>query len=208
MSERPRRAGHDRFPRVGRLHRGYHRRQVDAFLDRAEVSLNGLLRPLSAAEIRQAGFELVRHGYEVGAVDAALDEIEERAMRAQSATGGRRGRSDLQAEVRFLREELTTPYMKRFPRAGALTRGYDVDDVDDFLDRVADTLGGLDQLTVEDVRSMAFRPKRGGYAEDAVDDALDQVIELMLVLRRLTPQVLTRQDAGRRQSAAGTTDGA
>lgn len=189
---------HHRFPRAGRLRRGYHVRQVDAFLDRVEVSLNGLLPPVSAAEIRQAGFELVRHGYLVEAVDDALDEIEERAVRAQAATAGRRGRVDPESEAAFLREELAAPYMKRFPRCSTLRRGYDVDDVDDFLDRVTLTLSGQGALAVEDVRRVSFRPKHGGYAEQAVDEALDRVVELFLLLHRsgaLPPQPAPEQPA-------------
>ena len=44
---------HDRFRRVSRLRRGYHRRQVDAFLNHVEVSLGGVFPPPTAAEVRQ-----------------------------------------------------------------------------------------------------------------------------------------------------------
>jgi DivIVA domain-containing protein len=39
-------------------------------------------------------------------------------------------------------------------------------------------------LTVEDVRTAGFKPRRGGYAEEAVDEMLDRVVELLLVQRR------------------------
>ena len=174
----------DRFPRVGRLHRGYHRHQVDAFVHRVEVSLSGVLPPVSAGEIRRTGFELVLGGYATAAVDAALDELEQRAMAAARATGGRRGRVDPESETTFLRGELTAPYMRRFPRAATLRRGYDLDSVDDFLDRVADTLAGHQHLTVDDVRGVSFPPQRGGYDEDAVDETLDRVVELMLFMQQ------------------------
>jgi DivIVA domain-containing protein len=74
--------------------------------------------------------------------------------------------------------------MKRFPRAGTLRRGYDVDDVDDFVDHALAALQGTETITVEQVRAAAFRPRRGGYQEDAVDDMLDRVVELLLLLRR------------------------
>ena len=64
----------DRFPRAGRLHKGYHRRQVDHFLNHVEVALGGVLPVPTAAEVRQAGFEMVRNGYDTLAVDEALDE--------------------------------------------------------------------------------------------------------------------------------------
>lgn len=180
----------DRFPRVGRLHRGYHRRQVDRFIHRVEVSLQGVLPPVSAAEIRRAGFELVHGGYDVAAVDAALDQLEERSTDAAAA--GRRDRFDPESEAATLREEVAAPYMRRFPRAAALRRGYDIDAVDDFLDGVADMLAGHQELLVEQVRSAAFPPRRGGYDEDAVDELLDRLVELMLALGR-TPDPASTQ---------------
>ena len=171
-----------RFPRVSRLRRGYHRRQVDAFLNHIEVSLSGVFPPPSAVEIRQAGFELVHGGYDTEAVDAALDQLEERVLARQEMSSGRRGRVDIPGEAEFVKGELTAPYMKRFPRAGALHRGYDVDDVDEFLDRVVTALDGGPAVTADEVRAAPFRPRRGGYAEDAVDETLDRVVELLLVL--------------------------
>ncbi|HSR22190.1 MAG TPA: DivIVA domain-containing protein [Candidatus Eisenbacteria bacterium] len=189
----------DRFPRVGRLRRGYHRRQVDRFIHRVEVSLQGVLPPVSAAEIRRAGFELVHGGYDVAAVDAALDQLEERSMTAAAA--GRRERFDPGSEAAALREEVAAPYMRRFPRAAALRRGYDIDAVDDFLDRIADALAGQQVLAVEQIRSAAFPPRRGGYDEDAVDELLDRVVELMLVTHgtpdpATTPPPPARTDPG------------
>jgi DivIVA domain-containing protein len=182
---------HKRFPRASRWRRGYHCRQVDVFLARVEVSLQGDFPPISASEIRRAGFELVRHGYSVAAVDARLDDLEERALLVEGPTSGRRVRSDPDADVQFLRDELSKPYMRRFPKSGMLRRGYDLDDVDGLVDRVlarfngvshADTTG--QELTVEDVRTAGFKPRRGGYAEEAVDEMLDRVVELLLVQRR------------------------
>ena len=65
-----------------------------------------------------------------------------------------------------------------------LHRGYDLDEVDEFVDRVVGALGGNDAVSVEDVRQVPFRPRRGGYREDAVDDAMDRVVEYLLLVRR------------------------
>ena len=175
---------HRRFTRAGRLHKGYHCRQVDAFLDHVEVSLGGVFPPPTASEVRQAGFELVRGGYTVAEVDEYLDALEERVLVAQGRLAGRRGRSDPAGEAEFLKAELTGPYMKRFARASFLRRGYHVDDVDEFVDRVVGALDGSDAVSVEDVRQVPFRPRRGGYREDAVDDAMDRVVEYLLLVRR------------------------
>ncbi len=114
---------HHRFTRVSRLHKGYHCRQVDAFLDHVEVSLGGVFPPPTASEVRQAGFELVRGGYAVVEVDEYLDALEERVLVAQGRLAGRRGRSDPAGEAEFLKTELTGPYMNRFALASFLRRG-------------------------------------------------------------------------------------
>lgn len=172
------------FPRAGRLRKGYHRKQVDAFLNQVEVALSGGLPPPTAVEVRQAGFELVRGGYDMTAVDEALDALEERVLVAQGLTGGRRGRADPARDVDFLTAELAAPHMRRFPRARAFRRGYDVDDVDELIDDVVATLDVTGCATsVDGVRSAHFRPRRGGYREDSVDDMLDRLVELLLVLR-------------------------
>lgn len=179
----------DRFPRVRGFAKGYDRKQVEAFLVRADLALQGALPSVTATEIRQAGFELVRRGYQVEAVDEVLDEMELQAVLLAAATS-RRGRVDPVAEAEFLRKELSAPYMRRFPRVRFPRRGYDLDDVDEFVDRVCTALdaavaslaadtGGL---SVAEVRTVAFRPKRGGYSEDAVDEALDRVVEMMLLM--------------------------
>jgi len=193
---------HKRFPRARRWRRGYHRRQVDAFLANVESSMQGTLPPMAAGDIRRAGFELVRHGYLVAAVDTHLDELEERVLVVEGATSGRRGRPDPEIDVQFLRDQLDKPHMRRFPRSGMLRRGYDLDQVDELVDLVLARFGaakdqdrvddnGSAALTVEDVRAAGFRPRRGGYAESAVDETLDRVVELLLVQRRATDSSLT-----------------
>jgi DivIVA domain-containing protein len=199
---------HKRFPRSVRWRRGYHRRQVDSFLANVELSLQGALPPMAASDIRRAGFELVRHGYAVAAVDAHLDELEEQVLVVEGATSGRRGRTDPESDVQFLCEQLEAPHMRRFPRSRMWRRGYDLDQVDDFVDRVlasfdalankgaprdnaVSALGVVPTLSVEDVRGTGFKPRRGGYAELAVDETLDRVVEVLLVHRRVADKPLT-----------------
>lgn len=58
-------------------------------------------------------------------------------------------------------------------------RGYDEDQVDDFLDRIEATLRGTDSLRVEDIRAAEFDPGARfgqGYDEKQVDDFMDKVI--------------------------------
>jgi DivIVA domain-containing protein len=178
------------FPRVRRVRRGYHCKQVETFFAQVRLAESGGREPLEPADVRRVGFELVRHGYAPAAVDARLDELEERLLAAADTGGGRRGRSDAASDLEFLRAQLVTPYMRRFPRTGWLRRGYRLDDVDEFLDQVAGALAadGTVTVTVEDVRRVAFRPKRGGYEEGAVDDTLDRVVEALILQRRTAGQ--------------------
>lgn len=67
-----------------------------------------------------------------------------------------------------------------FDRAPLGRRGYNEDQVDDFLDRVQATLAGKDNLTAQHVRDVVFDPAafiRRGYHEDQVDEFLDLVVE-------------------------------
>jgi DivIVA domain-containing protein len=169
---------------VSRVRRGYHCRQVETFLAQGELAATGARPQLLPDAVRRVGFELVRHGYRPESVDERLDQIEEQLLAAQETGGGRRGRRDPASDLEFLRGQLVSPYMQRFPRTGWLRRGYSLDDVDEFLDRVVGALSGDGTVTVEDVRRVACRPKRGGYDEGPVDETLDRVVEALLVLRR------------------------
>ena len=80
--------------------------------------------------------------------------------------------------------------------AEALGCGYDMAEVDAFLDRVVGALHGTDRLTVEEVRSVRFRraaSDEDGYSEDGVDAFL---IVVAKVLERLggRPRTLTADD--------------
>ncbi|GAA3434381.1 DivIVA domain-containing protein [Kutzneria kofuensis] len=80
--------------------------------------------------------------------------------------------------------------------AEALGCGYDMAEVDAFLDRVVNALHGTGRLSVEEVRSVRFRRAAAGadgYNEDGVDAFLLIVAK---VLERLggRPRVLTADD--------------
>jgi DivIVA domain-containing protein len=63
-------------------------------------------------------------------------------------------------------------------RRRALKRGYKVDEVEEFLERVEDTLAGRARggaVTPDDVREVVFRVRFGGYDEWQVDKHLDRL---------------------------------
>ncbi|MGN6244544.1 MAG: DivIVA domain-containing protein [Motilibacteraceae bacterium] len=178
----------DRFPRATGMSKGYRREQVDGWLNRVETAmrLTDGMPTVSSAEVRRVGFDLVRRGYDVAAVDAHLDRLEELAVAAETEAEVSVGRlADPVAGVRDadrLAHELQAPDGERFAHAPLLTRGYDPRDVDAFVEEVLlPGLTGAAPLPAADqVRSVVFRARRGGYDEGAVDDALDAVVDHLL----------------------------
>lgn len=66
----------------------------------------------------------------------------------------------------------------RFDRAPLGSRGYNEIEVDEFLDRVAATLDGEDEVTAADVHGVAFSKAplgKRGYDQASVDDFLRRV---------------------------------
>lgn len=176
------------FPLTSGRTRGYDRDAVDAFLARARAAFEGAdAETVRATDVRAAAFPLVRNGYVVDAVDAALARIEdafaerERAQ-ALERVGPAEWVEQTRATAQTILDRLTRPKGRRFARVGVMRFGYRVDEVDLVADRIARYLAAGDQVTVEQVRSVAFRMQRGGYSEVQVDAVLDAVIEVMLAV--------------------------
>ena len=157
-----------RFPTVTGLTRGYDRRQVDVFLALIEDRLDGpgAADPVSTDDIRRVGFDLVHGGYAVAAVDACLDEIEERTLRAERDRPARRRGRPPGDILELMRSVLAAPRGARVTRCGPLRLGYLPSDVDTYLERLPRALargrradGG--QRAAHDVPSPARRLRRG-----------------------------------------------
>jgi len=178
------------FPDAPRRSKGYDKRAVDAFLTRAKDAFErppGEEGALSAAEIRQIAFPLVKRGYAIPSVDAALGRIEDafaaRERQAVVTRAGARewvGRSKESAQV--VLDRLSRPRGRRFDRVSVLRYGYRVNEVDLVSDKIAGYLESGQPVTVEQIRSVAFRMQRGGYRETQVDAVLDAVVEVMLAV--------------------------
>ncbi|ALJ20300.1 DivIVA domain-containing protein [Microbacterium sp. No. 7] len=185
-------SGSSLFPRDERG-RGYDPAAVDAYLERARASFEAdegdeARREVDAAAVRAVGFPLVRGGYSVDAVDMALTRIEEAfAAREREEALARAGARPWVARSRGIGQEIldrmSRPEGARFRRAGLLRYGYRVDEVDIVADRIAAYLETGAPLTVEQVRTVAFRMQRRGYDEAQVDAVLDALIEIMLAVR-------------------------
>ncbi|MBD3941528.1 DivIVA domain-containing protein [Microbacterium sp. NEAU-LLC] len=184
-SEAPARAS---FPETRGREKGYDPEAVDEFLARARGSFERGSDDMTSAEIRQVAFPLVRHGYVIGSVDAALGRIEDAfAARERTTAVAASGANAWVGHTRDLAQEvldrLSRARKERFDRVSALRYGYRVDEVDLVADKLAKYLATGESVTVEQVRSVAFRMQRGGYHEAQVDAVLDAVVEVMLAVK-------------------------
>ncbi len=183
-SESPVRAS---FPEARGREKGYDKRAVDEFLDRARVAFEAGEDSLTAADVRRVAFPLVRHGYAIAPVDAALGRVEDAfAARERSQAVARAGADAWVGHAREIAQEvldrLSRPRRQRFDRVSSLRYGYRIDEVDLVADKIARYLETGEALSVEQVRAVAFRMQRGGYREAQVDAVLDAVVEVMLAV--------------------------
>ncbi|MEW2358462.1 DivIVA domain-containing protein [Spirillospora sp. NPDC029432] len=151
--------------------RGYDRAQVDALLERVDATLRYGQWGLTADDLRGIRFDVVLRGYEQRAVDELLQETI-RELQAAAPIGRRPGRPRVHSG--WLAGWIQNA---RFAGAGLRT-GYDVRDVDAFLDRVVAGLRGMaPPVTARDVRECRFRSVRigPGYDEGEVDRFLVQL---------------------------------
>ena len=176
------------FRRQGALARGYSPDQVEEFFSRARVAYEagGLRGGVSSGDVRRVGFDLVRRGYDVDQVDAALDRLEDAFSRreheiARGRLGADRALDELTARAATLRGRLDRPDGDRFDRATGTTLAYDPDDVDDLCERLLAWFDEGGDLSVEDVRTAVFRTRRGrrGYVEHQVDAFFDRAVEVL-----------------------------
>jgi DivIVA domain-containing protein len=126
--------------------------------------------------------------YDVEHVDRALERLEEAfAARERDQAIAAQGEAAFYAEVRAVAQEivdrLARPEGQRFRRVGPLTKGYRPSDVDALCDRLSAYFQHGAAVPVHTVRTIAFRPRFGGYDEQQVDRVLDTVIRVMLSVR-------------------------
>jgi DivIVA domain-containing protein len=154
---------------VRRIGDRYDRAQVDAFVERVLATVNRTSSPgLTTAELRTVAFRtpLLGAGYSAEEVDDFLAAAErwmpDRPVAGQTPTGPQR------MSPRF------TPVRLR--------EGYDVTEVDEFVDRVMATVNGEPverPVTAREIRKVQFTPvrMREGYDVVEVDLFLERAEE-------------------------------
>lgn len=168
--------------------RGYHRAAVDTFLASARAAFERGGVAFGAADVRAASFPLVKGGYVIADVDAALSRVEDAFASRERATAVRTSGADAwveqaRDEAQVILDHLARPRKHRFARTGVLTFGYRVDEVDHVATRIVRYLRDGDPLSAEQLRTAAFRMQRGGYREEQVDALLDATIDVILAVR-------------------------
>ena len=167
--------------------RGYHRAAVDTFLTAARNAFEGD-GELTAADVRVASFPLVKNGYVVAEVDAALGRVEDALAgrerdRVVRSEGAGAWVEQAREEAQVILDHLARRKRHRFTRTGVLTFGYRVDEVDHVAARIVRYLRDGEALSAEQLRSAAFRMQRGGYREEQVASLLDATIDVILAVR-------------------------
>lgn len=179
------------FPTGRRSEHGYNVREVEGFLEEARRQYDARSDAkvtMTSSTIRHTSFAMQRGGYSTSHVDAALERLEDAfALRERERTIADRGADVWFADARETAQEilgrLSRPEGDRFVRENRLVKGYSPAEVD----RFAATLTGYFRddrpVSVDAVRQVAFRTRRGGYREAQVDLLLDAVIDVMLAVR-------------------------
>lgn len=168
--------------------KGYHQAAVDTFLAAARAAFENSDGELTAADVRVASFPLVKDGYVVAEVDAALGRVED-ALAARERDQAVRSRGagvwvdQARGDAQLILDHLARPPRHRFARTNVLTFGYRIDEVDHVAGRIVRYLRDGESLSAEQLRSAAFRMQRGGYREEQVDALLDATVDVILAVR-------------------------
>ena len=179
------------FPLTKGRVQGYSTDQVDEFIGRARRQFEDpSQRIVSSGLLRGAEFSLVRQGYDIVAVDLALDRLEDAFAQKELALEitemGRFAIEDRLAKfVDTLQGRIDRPKKKRFSRVNWPLRGYSRKQVDAFCEKLERYLFSGSSLNSGDVRKVLFRSKRGGYEEQKVDAFIERAIEVIQLRQAL-----------------------
>jgi len=179
------------FPRTRKSKLGYNVDQVEDFLEearRAYTADRGDSSVVSSRSIRKLAFAMEKGGYSTLHVDSALERLEDAfASRERDRSIAELGETawyaNARAEAQEILNRLARHDGKKFSKVSSFTMGYAVKDVDAFAQELSNYFQHGAPLTIDRVRTIAFRSAKGGYREAQVDYLLDSVIDVMLAVR-------------------------
>ncbi|MDD7465330.1 MAG: DivIVA domain-containing protein [Actinomycetaceae bacterium] len=142
---------------------------------------------IDAASVANVAFPMVRGGYLPAAVDAALDRLQTAFIHRQRAAVLAQSGENVWLDSTYELARKLYPRLRRSRRArfaDAQGVGYSKAAVDRFLDRVSAYFAGKSELTVSDVRMVAFpsAKKNDAYNEAVVDVYLDELAKVLLAV--------------------------
>lgn len=192
--------------RVGKRKKGYDVHQVDAFLEQAHALYEADGIQLHRSDIQDASFDIVKGGYVIPQVDAALERLEQAVTDKQTqydiAQLGRVAwKAQTEAQFQELDRHAQRAEGQRFAPAQPKTPSYDRKQVDRLIDRVlAKAEAELERisagssgrqgpesdptLTSQYVEDVSFTQRKGkhGYDERQVDYYLNACVNLLASL--------------------------
>jgi DivIVA domain-containing protein len=179
------------FPEAEPKQPGYVPEQVDAFIAKARDQFaNPTAELVTSDQVRNTEFDLVHGGYLIGAVDSAMDRLEDtfaqREIAHQLETKGQYAVQDRLSRIQeILRGRVERPKRRKFSTTGYLLRGYDRKQVDALCESLARHLDSETPLDLLSVRRFIFKAKRGGYVEAQVDAFIDRIVEVLQIEKQL-----------------------
>lgn len=176
---------------------GYDSEQVDAFLERAHMLYEGEGAQLTQHDIQNVSFDLVKGGYVIAQVDAALARLERAVVDKQTTWEiSQHGRVAWKAQTETLFRQLDAhskrEHGERFKPGEGKNPSYDRKQVDRIVDQCLTKAAG--ELGVEEVsdddakklvdlnsQTVAFTQRKGkrGYDERQVDYYLNECVQLL-----------------------------
>ncbi|MHB1172918.1 MAG: DivIVA domain-containing protein [Lacisediminihabitans sp.] len=179
------------FPRTRKSRRGYNVEQVEDFLEEARRAYSAdrsAPTVVNAENIRTMAFAMQKGGYSTTHVDAALERLEDafagrERERALEESGDQAWYTEARGTAQQILDRLARPVGHRFDRVSILSNGYHRKDVDAFADRLVRYFRDGKPMSINEVRTIAFRPQKGGYREPQIDLLLDSVVNVMLAVR-------------------------
>lgn len=192
--------------RVGKRKKGYDVHQVDAFLEQAHALYEADGIQLHRSDIQDASFDIVKGGYAIPQVDAALERLEQAVTDKQTqydiAQLGRVAwKAQTEAQFQELDRHAQRAEGQRFAPAQPKTPSYDRKQVDRLIDCVlAKAEAELERisagssgrqgpeadptLTSQYVEDVSFTQRKGkhGYDERQVDYYLNACVNLLASL--------------------------